>query len=64
MAKVEKWRKFLDIGGHAGVLLTDISKAFDRIDHELLIAKLLMVLTLTRLNLFTLTLREENRGLR
>ena len=64
MAKIEKWRKFLDIGGHPGVLLAGISKAFDCIDHELLIAKLLMVLTLTRLNLFTLTLREENRGLR
>ena len=40
MAMIEKWRKFLDIGGHAGTLLTDLSKAFDCIDHELLIAKL------------------------
>ena len=32
--------KLLDIGGHAGALLTDLSKAFGRIDHELLIAKL------------------------
>ena len=38
MAMIEKWRKFLDIGGHAGALLTDFSKAFDCIDHELLIA--------------------------
>ena len=37
----EKWGKFLDIGlGHAGTLLSDLSKAFDWIDHELLIAKL------------------------
>ena len=41
MAMIEKWRKFLDIGGgHAGALLTDLSKEFDCIDHELLITKL------------------------
>ena len=30
----------IDIGGHAGALLTDLSKTFNCIDHELLIAKL------------------------
>ena len=40
MAMIKKWHKFLDIGGHAGALLTDPSKAFDFVDHELLITKL------------------------
>ena len=37
---IEKWRKYLDTGGHGSALLTDLYKAFDCIDHQLLIAKL------------------------
>ena len=37
---LEKWKKCLDNKGKAGLLLTDLSKAFDCLDHELLIAKL------------------------
>ena len=37
---VEKWRQYLDNGGVSGALFTDLSKAFDCILYDLLIAKL------------------------
>ena len=40
LAMVEKWRKTLDEGGETGAALPELSKAFDCIDYNLLMAKL------------------------
>ena len=40
LGMLEKWKKALDKKNIAGALITDLSKAFDCINHELLIAKL------------------------
>ena len=40
LVMLEKWRAYLDNGGCSGVLLTDLSKAFDCLAHDLLTAKM------------------------
>ena len=40
MAMLERWKSALDKNKIAGALLTDLSKAFDCLNHDLLIAKL------------------------
>ena len=49
LVMMERWKESRDKGGYAGGVLMDLSKAFDTLDHKLLIAKLRMALIWIRL---------------
>ena len=40
LSLIEKWKQMLDKQGYAAAIIMDLSKAFDTINHELLLAKL------------------------
>ena len=63
LAMLEKWKRSVDNRKMFGALLTDLSKAFDCLDHELLIAKLNAYgFSLTALKLVHNYLSTENNG--
>ena len=40
LSLIKRWRNTLDQNGYGGAILMELSKAFDTINHDLLIAKL------------------------
>ena len=57
---IEKWREVLDNDGETAAVLTDLSKTFGYINHNLLIANLMRtVLKKVRLILLILTLEKK-----
>lgn len=59
---IGKWREFLDNVGKTGAVLIDLSKAFDCINNNLLIAKhMSILLKKARLMFFIFSSPKENK---
>ena len=62
---IEKWKRLLDNGGICGALLTDLSKAFDCLPRDILLAKLhVYVLDSKSLKLFSSYLSGKKQRVR
>jgi len=60
---IDDWRIALDNGNFVGTVMIDLSKAFDTIDHSILLGKLSAYgVKGTELAWFTDYLRERDRG--
>ena len=65
LAMLEKWKKAVDTKNGFGALLTDLSKAFNCLRHDLIVAKLnANGFSLLALNFFRTIWPKENKELR
>ena len=55
----EEWRQILDKTGYGNAVLIDLSKAFDTINHELLLARLHTYMLVV--NILSSTHHQENK---